>query len=161
MQKYILALLLLSNLSVAMTAEEANRQWVQEFNGLPSTFHCNQLEKKLARINELLTAGADANRVSDYGVPALMQATIINRPELVRILVRAGVGVNKTYYDSPITTLIEAVCGHHSEIVRILIEEGGADRTFKNEQGVTAADYANARGFLALAQQLSQSVKLP
>lgn len=57
------------------------------------------------------------------------------------------------------TPLMMAARGGRGDAVRLLLDEG-ADPSLTNEAGLTAAAFAQAQGFLALARELDAAVKL-
>ncbi len=148
MQKYIFTLLLLSNLSVAMTEQQANAHWHDLIPAWTST--------KI--LQELLAAGANANMLDGGCLTVLQSAVYSEKTEVVKILVTAGVDVDKgTRGFAP---LMMAACNTNPAIAPILIA-AGADRTIEDHLGRTAADLALGVHSVGLHTLLTQPVKLP
>ncbi len=149
MQKYILTLLLISNLSIAMTEQEAADKnlltWLRE-----------QYDS-IETLRTLLEAGANANMADSYLWTPLMRAAHMNNHEMVRILIKAGVDVDKMH---GFYALTYGAFHNNLGLTHILIEEGGADRLKKDIDGETAIDTARRRGNTAVLALLSEPIKI-
>lgn len=141
------------------------------------------------KVVEVLLAARDidVNRANPAGETALMVAAFRGRKPLVERLLKMEAEVNKTgwtplhyaaavgqdaivallidryaYIDaeSPnqTTPIMMAARGGHIKTVRLLLDEG-ADVTLKNEQGMTAIDFAERHGFKEIAEGLRERAK--
>jgi ankyrin repeat protein len=90
----------------------------------------------------LVAAGGDATGVDRSGINLLHWATITNRPEVIPVLVKAGVPVN-AIDDAGFTPLMYAVTVDQgdAEIVEALMH-GGASQRIRNDQGRTPLQQA-------------------
>lgn len=91
----------------------------------------------------------DPNDPDDDGNVALMIAAEGNAPELVTLLIKAGVNLDAQNNDGE-TALIQAVRRGRVEAARLLLM-AGADLTIRDARGLTARDWAveNNRTYLA------------
>jgi ankyrin repeat protein len=90
----------------------------------------------VAKVRKLLAAGADpdAPDPSDDGFdPPVMVATVARKPEVIRLLAKAGADLNAGFPDTPLTL---AAGWGHLELTRALIE-GGADVNRPDDGGQT------------------------
>ena len=92
-------------------------------------------------IDLLVEAGADLFDADNEGVSIFDVAITYNNPRMVRRIIDAGVDVNETRRNSGFTPLMAAVCYNRKEIVTMLLEHG-ADKSLRDRQGLTGADYA-------------------
>lgn len=76
-----------------------------------------------ARVQQLLTAGADVNEKSEYGTLALPLAAGAGHMEVVKILLDAGADINATSAGG-FTALSAAAAGGHTTLVQFLLERG-------------------------------------
>jgi len=91
---------------------------------------------------ELLTAsGADLFDADEEGVSVFDVAITYNNAEMVRRIIAEGIDVNETRRQSGFTPLMAAVCYNRKAIVELLLAHG-ADRSLRDRQGLTGADYA-------------------
>lgn len=89
----------------------------------------------------LVEAGADLFDADDEGVSVFDVAITYNNIKMVRRIIEAGVDVNETRRLSGFTPLMAAVCYNRGDIVALLLENG-ADKTCKDNLGLSGADYA-------------------
>ncbi len=82
----------------------------------------------------------NVNILGSNGRNALITAAYFNKSEIVRILIEKGVNVNASFHDG-ITALMRASQKGHTEIVRMLVVEYGADVN-ATASGKTAYDLA-------------------
>ncbi|MGH9907210.1 MAG: ankyrin repeat domain-containing protein, partial [Pyrinomonadaceae bacterium] len=88
-------------------------------------------------------------------IPSLMGAASDGDADAVRSLIGKGAEVNETTQSGQ-TPLMRAVIGGHVNTVRLLLE-AGADVRLKDRVGLTAIDWAERRGFWAMAQILTSA----
>ena len=74
----------------------------------------------------LIEAGADANKVADYGVTPLYIAAQEGHEAVARALIEAGADVNKAIYNGVTPLHIAAQRGHHA-VVRALLAAGAVN----------------------------------
>jgi len=89
----------------------------------------------------LVEAGADIFDADNEGVSVFDVAITYNNPQMVKRIIDAGIDVNETRRNSGFTPLMAAVCYNRKEIVTMLLDHG-ADKTRRDRQGLTGADYA-------------------
>ena len=96
-------------------------------------------------IAPLLDAGADLDRVSNFGGTALYEATSTSREnaEMIRLLISRGANI-KAATKKGETPLMNAARWGNLEHVKLLIE-AGADRDRKSNSGQSALDFARQR----------------
>ncbi len=88
---------------------------------------------ELQKIQLLITAGADVNKVNQYGNSPLILAAFNGHTECVKLLLTApGIDVNKVnqYGDSP---LCLAAFKGHTECVKLLLDAPGIDVNLANQ----------------------------
>lgn len=97
----------------------------------------------------LIEKGAEINRP---GWTALHYAAASGNLTIIRRLLEESAYIDA---ESPnrTTPLMMAARAGHRDAVQLLLNEG-ADATLKNEAGLSAADFARAQGFGAIAQEL-------
>ena len=98
----------------------------------------------LARLAQLLQAGADPNVVGTDWRSPLILAAAQGRLDMVRALVRAGARVDWQDVDKA-SPLILAAIGNHETVAEYLIL-AGADPLITDRWGRRALDYAFMRG---------------
>ena len=99
----------------------------------------------LARVRELLAAGADVDAPDHNGVTALMKASLNGLGAVVDVLLAAGADVNQADNNNGDTALMWASDLGHADVVRALIR-AGADIHKANRRGVTALMWARRNG---------------
>jgi len=98
--------------------------------------------------NFLLARGAEVNAKTNRGYTALMHAADHDNVEAVKILLAAGATLN-IQYGGQYSALMSAAF-HGGPAVQLLLA-AGADRELTDNNGHTAAQIAEARGYLACA----------
>lgn len=120
---------------------------------------------RLDEVDRLLGDGADVTATDAAGRTALVAAAYGNHVEVAARLVDAGADVDtqddsqqsafliatSEVGDDPRLLELEAVIlgdgnPDHTEVVRLLVEEGDADVTIADDEGVTALEHARAKG---------------
>jgi uncharacterized protein len=109
-------------------------------------------------LEALLPAHPDLAVRNRFGGVSLIQASERGHVEYVRRVVQTGIDVNHVN-DLGWTALLEAVIlgdggPRHQEIVRILVA-AGADRSIADQNGVTALQHAQRKGYREIAAILS------
>lgn len=118
----------------------------QDGNGVGrSPLHWACQEGHVDVVEELLSAGADLEIVSDGEFTPLKIAAAEGHVDVVRSLVRAGVDVNRRVQreDGSLsgTALHDAVIWERHDVAKALIASG-ADLTLPDDKGKTVRDYA-------------------
>lgn len=109
-----------------------------------------------AEVARRLASGASADeRRSPGGETPLMRAAARGHETVVRVLLDAGADARARRADG-FTPLILAVFFGHEGVVRLLVERG-ADASARTSLGTTAARWAEARGFAAMADVLREA----
>jgi len=111
-----------------------------------------------ASVAAQISAGADVDALDRHGQSALMLAAHRGELGVVRILLRAGADLDRTAKFG-LSALMLAVVGGHDAVARELAADGANLRLVGSGApgfaGKTAAQLALARGFSALAQELT------
>lgn len=94
-----------------------------------------------------LTAGHDANSISQDGASCLQIASMSNQPEMVRLLLVYGADVDD--FTGSVSPLMYAVARGYHDCARILLEHG-ADTGLESSSGKLALDFAHRRNDPAL-----------
>jgi ankyrin repeat protein len=92
-------------------------------------------------VRVLLDAKADANATSSFGVTSLMYAMQSDEAESARMLLKAGANPNASDAEGR-TALMLAVYEGELEIIKLLVEDGGADVNARDRAGKTVLMYA-------------------
>lgn len=100
----------------------------------------------------LVEAGADLNASGMAGT-ALMGVCFKGHVNIARYLVEQGANLEASLPNGS-TALHFAAMFNQEEIVELLLE-AGANAGAKDVEGLTAADHAKKRGFMALAERIS------
>lgn len=98
----------------------------------------------IVSLNVLLAEGADINAVDEKGNTALMLASKIGNPRMVKIILAHNPDINKQS-NAGYTALMIASEQGQTHIVEELLKHG-ADSTLKNVNGFTAAELAIRNG---------------
>jgi ankyrin repeat protein len=161
--------------AIAAFAEAAfNGETVQVAEALKNGMPVDQMEENgntalmLAAFNghtetmkTLLAAGAEVDlRDTGSNRTALMFAASGPFPAAVRLLLENGADVNAVDGVERFTPLMFAAAEGLSPVVDILLEHG-ADPAMKDKDDDTAASFAKARGFTALADTLQALIHTP
>ncbi len=100
----------------------------------------------------LLQLGADVNKLSLDGWPALMYALNNRHYSVARLLIEHGAELNKTYTDGT-TPLILAIRNGDLEMAEYMIRKG-SDVEIADEKGITPLMYAVGIDSIAIADML-------
>jgi serine/threonine-protein phosphatase 6 regulatory ankyrin repeat subunit B len=106
----------------------------------------------LARVRELLDAGANVNQADNHGDTALMAASRYGHATVVEMLLAAGADVNHAD-NRGWTALMWASRSSHAAIVEMLLA-AGADANQADAYGGTALLYASYNGHVAIVTLL-------
>ncbi len=139
--KFISKLILSSVLLFTLVAGTANADTtdVVEDNILEAIQNID-----IVSLNVLLAEGADINAVDEKGNTALMLASKIGNPRMVKIILAHNPDINKQS-NAGYTALMIASEQGQTHIVEELLKHG-ADSTLKNVNGFTAAELAIRNG---------------
>ena len=106
----------------------------------------------IRRVQELLDSGVDINIVNDYGMTALMLASMYEHIDIVRLLLEKGAGVN-IRDEGGYNALMWASVRGYTDIARLLLETG-ANVNLQNEDGYTALMLASVSGITEIVRLL-------
>ncbi|MHC5158100.1 MAG: ankyrin repeat domain-containing protein [Planctomycetota bacterium] len=106
-------------------------------------------------IEMLIDYGGDVNAVDGINRTALMYASSGPFPETVQLLIDKGAKVNIIDNNEKWTALMFAAAEGHADSVKRLLK-AGADTTFKDIDGDTAADFAAQKGRAEIAEMIRQ-----
>jgi hypothetical protein len=107
----------------------------------------------IRRVQELLDSGVDINDyVNDYGMTALLLASMYEHIDIVRLLLEKGADVN-IKDENGYNALMWASVRGYTDIVRLLLENG-ADINLQNENGYTALMLASVSGITEIVRLL-------
>ena len=121
----------------------------------PKNSDQTQDNKTLKFAEVLVEYGADVDGLDKDNCTSLMQASVSNLPEVVKFLIRFGADpdkqTTKDYIGHEQWTALHcaAQASHYmdnSECIKILLNEGQADVSIKNQKGQTALDLAILAG---------------
>lgn len=99
-----------------------------------------------AAVKRLLDKGAEVDLVDKGGYSAMMLAASNNFADVVELLLQHGADINRIEHTHGWSALVWAAKRGHEDTVRVLLSYQ-ADRTLKDDQNLTAADYAAGEGF--------------
>jgi ankyrin repeat protein len=112
-------------------------------------------EGREAVVQYLLEQGADVNAANRGGQTALMAAASGPSPGTVKLLLEKGADVNARENTEMFTALMFAAAEGQLDNVRVLLRFG-ADKTLKDVDGETAADFARQNEHAEVVQLLGQ-----
>ena len=107
------------------------------------------------KVDDLLSAGADANARTPDGATALMGAVYYGYPQTSRLLMERGGDVNAAT-DDGVTALHYAAQQGHPDIARDLLQKG-ADPDAVSAAGNTPLELARAAGHQDVVELLQQT----
>ncbi|MCK4709007.1 MAG: ankyrin repeat domain-containing protein [Gammaproteobacteria bacterium] len=99
-------------------------------------------------VEKLLDKGAEVDMVDKGGYSAMMLAASNNFSFIVELLIEKGADVNRIENTNGWTALIWAARQGHEETVQVLISHQ-ADKSIRDNSGLTAMDYAELKDFTA------------
>lgn len=107
----------------------------------------------------LLSHGADPSSPSrnDLGVAPLGSSLASGHDRISRLLVEAGADVNAAHGRG--FRPLHAAAEHRAHEMVALLLDRGADPTARNDEGMSAADFARSRGDDALARYIESRIK--
>ena len=105
-----------------------------------------------------LENGADVRSLDSYNGTGLIRAADRGHVEIVSVLLQTDIDVDHVN-NLGWTALLEAIIlgdggPRYEEIVRLLVEEGGADPNLADGEGVTPLQHAEGRGYGGISQIL-------
>jgi ankyrin repeat protein len=110
-------------------------------------------DKAVARVNELLAAGADPNATTAYDEPVLSYAARAGLLEIARALLAAGADPNR--YDAKSGPLLhDAVMVGQLEMARLLLEGGADPNAVHKKEGVATRLRDRDKSYRAMLQLL-------
>ena len=109
---------------------------------------------QLARVKELIAAGAPVDAVDRRGFTPLMWAAAGGQIEMVRLLLEAGAAADRRASDGTSALMLSSANGF-ADVVRALIARGANVAAARG--GATAQQLAAARGHAATAALLAQA----
>jgi hypothetical protein len=109
---------------------------------------------QLARVKELIAAGAPTDTTDRRGFTPLMWAAAGGQAEMVRLLLESGAAADRRARDGTSALMLAAANGF-TDVVRALIARGANVAAARG--GVTAQQLATARGHAATAALLAQA----
>ena len=107
----------------------------------------------LARVQALLSQGANVNATDVQNTTALIYAVQGGHREIVAILREFGADINKSKQPQGLSPLMLAAALNHSEILAQIIA-AGANVNQVNQDGTPALMIATYKGHIAIAEQL-------
>lgn len=109
-------------------------------SGVPTPdidIHTAVVTNNLEVVKQHILAGTDLNQAEPFGGSTpLISAGVFGRDEIAKVLIEAGVDLNKVNNDGS-TALHTAAFFGRPEIVKLLLDKG-ADKTIRNKYGATA-----------------------
>jgi ankyrin repeat protein len=117
-------------------------------------------EKDIAKVKQLIDAGAKINIPFDNGWTALHQAMTVGDTDvikdIIKLLIRKGAHVNAQTERSGQTSLMMATQIGDKDIVQILLN-AGADVTLKDKNGLSAMDHAKLQDKREIGRMLVEA----
>jgi len=107
----------------------------------------------LARVQQLIKAGADVNARNDYGATPMSEAAVTGNAALLEALIKAGADVESSNADGQTALMIVARTGS-VEAARVLIRHGANVNAVEKWRGQTALMWAAAQGQAAMVKEL-------
>jgi hypothetical protein len=106
----------------------------------------------VARVKQLLDAGADIETTNQMGATPLMWAALNGRASVVTMLLERGADINART-KSGVSALSAAASKGHADVVKVLLAHR-ADVTSRDNKGRTALDTAQMGGFADIVDML-------
>lgn len=94
----------------------------------------------IVSLNVLLAEGADINSVNEDGNTALMLASNIGNPRMIKIILAHNPNIDQKNNEGYTALMIASEQGQVHIVEQLL--KNGADKMLKNNDGLTAADLA-------------------
>ena len=118
-------------------------------------------EKKLlkcsdaAKVHNILSIGVDPNRLDSWGLTPLYCACKNGKPEVVKLLLRAGAGPDISFTKKyPLYAAVERAKGkNHAYVIKLLLE-AGADANKRGSYGNAPLHEASIKGNIEVAKLL-------
>lgn len=113
-------------------------------------------EKDIDKVKYLIKNGANVNDKDNSGYTTLINASISNSTEIVKLLIESGADINAQTDNEKETALMSASVNNALDVARFLINSGAYVNDIKNNGG-TALMLAAYRGHLDMVKLLIQS----
>jgi ankyrin repeat protein len=141
----------------AQTSREASHSEAEAFllQGEAGALLRAAADGNVFKVDDLLSAGADANARTPDGATALMGAVYYGYPQTSRLLMERGADVNATT-DGGVTALHYAAQQGHPDIARDLLQKG-ADPDAVSAAGNTPMELARAGGHQDVVEVLQRA----
>ena len=148
------------NVLISTTLEEHGAKDVDELLHLEDMDSNTPLllavKRKSPEITEaLIDKGVELNHHNSKNIYALHMACSAGSVDVVRLLVNKGANVECRNQLNQ-TPLMVASEFNHSEIIKCLLEEGGADIEARGDDGMTSLLKASSKGHIEAAQMLGR-----
>lgn len=119
-----------------------SRPWYGAFDPSATPLMRAALIGNVSRVKQLIEAGVDVNAMTPAGLTALIYAAGDDKPDMLRILLKAGASPRKNRNGS--SALATAVLTDHPKNVALLLE-AGADPNSRDADGETLLYAAESR----------------
>ena len=106
-------------------------------------------------VQHLLNKGALIDLEDKGGYTALMLAASNDHADVARLLLEYGANINRVETTNGWTALIWAAKRGHTKSVQLLLEHG-ADSSIRDNNGLTAFDWASNTGYGGIADHLQR-----
>jgi ankyrin repeat protein len=110
-------------------------------------------DNDLAKVQQLIKAGANVNAKNDYGATPMSEAAVTGNPALIEALIKAGADVESANADGQTALMIVARTGS-IEAARVLLRHGANVNAVEQWRGQTALMWAAAQGQAAMVKEL-------
>lgn len=115
------------------------------------------LKGRAAQVAALIRRGAHVNKTGWAPLHYAASHTSEAAAEVVRLLLEHHAYIDAASPNGSTPLMMAAMYGHTSVVGQLL--EAGADATLKNEQGLTAMDFAQRAGRTAEADRIARSIR--
>jgi uncharacterized protein len=112
-------------------------------------------EMDLARVTQLIAAGANANATNDYGVTPLAEAAVTADPAIIRALLKAGANVEGRNPEGQTALMVVARTGR-IEAADLLLRRGADVNAAEAWRGQTALMWAALEGQADMVRLLAR-----